>query len=144
MISFYNEQVFKWEYQTGQDANVDDFVISDDKKIKWSSALKQKLKGRQIAEFSEGKIRQSLYRPFTKSNLFFDRVMNHRVHSFPSIFPTLETEAENRVICVSGLGHGFLDVICQYSLSTNFPDSSNWRNPMLPLLHLRRGRNKSS
>ena len=98
MISFYNEQVFKWEYQTGQDANVDDFIISEDKKIKWSSALKQKLKGRQIAEFSEGKIRQSLYRPFTKSNLFFDRVMNHRVHSFPSIFPTLETEMENRVI----------------------------------------------
>ncbi len=105
MISLYNEQVFKWEYQTGQDANVDDFVISDDKKIKWSSALKQKLKGRQIAEFSEGKIRQSLYRPFTKSNLFFDRVMNHRVHSFPSIFPTLETEMENRVIIVSD--HGF-------------------------------------
>ena len=105
MISLYNEQVFKWEYQTGQDANVDDFVISDDKKIKWSSALKQKLKGRQIAEFSEGKIRQSLYRPFTKSNLFFDRVMNHRVHSFPSIFPMLETEMENRVIIVSD--HGF-------------------------------------
>ena len=98
MISFYNEQVLKWEYQTGQDANVDNFVISDDKKIKWSSALKQKLKGRQIAEFSERKIRQSLYRPFTKSNLFFDRVMNHRVHSFPSIFPTLETEKENWVI----------------------------------------------
>ena len=30
--------------------------------------------------------------------------MNHRVHVVPSIFPTAETETENRVICVSGLG----------------------------------------
>ena len=105
MISFYNEQVFKWEQQEEQTVNIDDFVVYDDKRIKWSSALKQKLKGRQIAEFSEGKIRQSLYRPFTKSNLFFDRVMNHRVHIFPSIFPLPETEAENRVICVAGIGN---------------------------------------
>ena len=105
MIDIYNEQVFKWEREATRNTNVDDFVISDEKKIKWSSALKQKLKGRQIAEFSEGKIRQSLYRPFTKSNLFFDRVMNHRVHSFPSIFPTLETEMENRVICLTAIGN---------------------------------------
>ena len=30
--------------------------------------------------------------------------MNDEVSSFPSIFPTLETEAENRAICVSGIG----------------------------------------
>ena len=98
MIDTYNEQVFKWEHRGDRDANVDDFVVYDDKKISWSHVLKQKLQGRQIAEFTEAKIRQSLYRPFTKSNLFFDRVMNQSVHGFPSIFPTLETEAENRAI----------------------------------------------
>ena len=104
MIGTYNEQVFKWERQASRDADVDDFVVYDDAKIKWSSALKQKLKSGQIAEFADTKIRQSLYRPFTKSNLFFDRMMNHRVHVFPVIFPTAETETENRVICVVGLG----------------------------------------
>ena len=98
MIDTYNEQVFKWEHRGDRDANVDDFVVYDDKKISWSHVLKQKLKGRQFAEFEDTKIRQSLYRPFTKSNLFFDRVMNQSVHGFPSIFPTPETEAENRVI----------------------------------------------
>ena len=98
MIDTYNEQVFKWEHRGDRDANVDDFVVYDDKKISWSHVLKQKLQGRQIAEFTEAKIRQSLYRPFTKSNLFFDRVMNQSVHGFPSIFPTPETEAENLVI----------------------------------------------
>ena len=104
MIDFYNEQVFKWERREERGANVDDFVVSDDKKIKWSSSLKQKLKRRQISEFSEAKIRESLYRPFAKSNLYFDRMITERVYVFPSIFPVLETEAENRVICVAGIG----------------------------------------
>ena len=103
-IDTYNEQVFKWEHRGDRDANVDDFVVYDDKKISWSSGLKQKLKGRQLAEFTDIKIRQSLYRPFTKSNLYFDRVMNHRVGMFPFFFPMPETETENRVVCVSGVG----------------------------------------
>ena len=97
-IDTYNVEVDRWKRRGDQAESLDDFVLSDDKKIKWSSALKRTLKSGQIAEFADTKIRQSLYRPFTKSNLFFDRVMNHSVHIFPSIFPTLETEQENRVI----------------------------------------------
>ena len=104
MIDTYNEQVFKWEREATRNANVDDFVISDEKKIKWSRNLKRELKRRKIAEYTELKVRSSLYRPFTKSFLFFDLIMNDEVSSFPSILPTLETETENRVICVSGLG----------------------------------------
>ena len=104
MIDTYNEQAFKWEQRVNSDATVDDFVVYDDKRISWSSSLKQKLKGKQFAEFGNTKIRQSLYRPFTKSNLYFDQVMNHRVGMFPSFFPVSETETENRVICVSGIG----------------------------------------
>ena len=102
MIDCYNEQVFKWDRRADQDANVDEFVVYDNEKISWSSGLKQKLKSGQIAEFAEAKLRQSLYRPFTKSHLYFDRMMTERAYVFPSIFPTAETE--NRVICVSGLG----------------------------------------
>ncbi len=111
MIDFYNAQVFKWEKREGRGANVDDFVVSDDKKIKWSSSLKQKLRGKQIAEFSEAKIRRSLYRPFTESNLYFDRMITERVYVFPSIFPTVETETENRVIIVPSVG-GRTDYWC--------------------------------
>ena len=103
-IDYYNEQVFKWERRTEDEANVDDFVVNDDAKISWSESLKLHLKRGSIAEYSERKVRHALYRPFTKSNLFFDRILNERVYGFPSIFPTPETETENRVICVSGLG----------------------------------------
>ena len=104
MINIYNEQIFKWEHRRDRDANVDNFVVSDEVKIKWSSGLKEKLKSGQSAEFASEKIRQTLYRPFTKSPLYFDRMINDRVLLFPSIFPKPETETENRVICVAGIG----------------------------------------
>ena len=105
MMEFYNAQVLKWLTTPEKSIlNIDNFVPYDNAKISWSSSLKQKLKSRQMAEFSETKLQQSLYRPFTKSNLYFDRMMNERVRKFPFIFPTPETETENRIICVSGIG----------------------------------------
>ena len=99
MIDAYNTQVLKWQQQTARD--VDDFVVYDNEKISWSSGLKQKLMSGYIAEFTSERVRKTLYRPFTKSCLYFDRFMAERVYVFPSIFPTPETEAENRVICVN-------------------------------------------
>ncbi len=50
---------------------VNDFIDSDDTKIKWSRSLKSKLKTGTMAEFSVKNVRSSLYRPFTKSHLYF-------------------------------------------------------------------------
>ena len=101
---FYNTQVLKWKGMPQNARNVDDFVEYDDTQIKWSSGLKQKLERGQLAEYAESKLRVSLYRPFTKMNLCFDDTLNHRMSVFPNTFPTLETERENQVICVSGIG----------------------------------------
>ena len=103
MIQTYNAEVARWGQRTDQNANLDDFVVSADEKIKWSRNLKRELKRNKIAEYAEHKVRNSLYRPFTKSNLFFDSTMNDEVSHFPSTFPTSETAIENRVICVSGI-----------------------------------------
>ena len=125
MIENYNLEVTRWAQRTNRDVNLDNFVLSDDKKIKWGSSLKQHLKRGQFAEFAETKIRQSLYRPFTKSNLFFDRVMNQRVHVFPSFFPTQETERENQVICVGEYGRKeFAVLMCNF-----IPDLNLYSDP---------------
>ena len=100
-IKFYNSQVFNWERRENPDEDVDDFVSYDSEQISWSSGLKSQLKGGHTAEFDPSKIRRHLYRPFTKTNLFFDRVLNQRVFVFPRIFPTPDIEEENRVISVS-------------------------------------------
>ena len=105
MIGVYNAEVDRWKRSGNQQANVDEFVISDEKKIGWSSGLKLKLKSGKTVDFSEEKVRTVLYRPFTKSNVYFDRVMAERVYMFPSILPTSKTETENQVICVAGVGN---------------------------------------
>ena len=102
MINTYNSEVQRWRGVEDKTAhNVNDFVDADDKKIKWSRDLKAKLKRGKLAEYAEEKVREKLYRPFTKTNLFFDRVLNDVVGGFPAIFPTPDTETENRVICVN-------------------------------------------
>ena len=112
MIEFYNTQVFKWQGITDKsNINIDDFAEYDDAKISWSRDLKAKLRTGRIAEYDEHKVRTCLHRPFAKSNIFFDRILNDVVYVFPSIFPTLETETENRVICVPNRG-GRTDFWC--------------------------------
>ena len=105
MIETYNEETFRWDRRENRDANVNNFVTFDAQKIKWTDRLKQELINGKMIDFSQEKIRTSLYRPFTKLNLYFDRLMNQRVYVFPSIFPIPETQEENRVICVSAIGN---------------------------------------
>ena len=104
MVATYNAEAARWMQRTDRDTNLDDFVMSDDTKIKWSRDLKAKLKRGRITEYADDKVRQLFYRPFTRSNLYFDQTMNDVVSVFPSIFPTSETETENRVICAAGIG----------------------------------------
>ncbi|MYG00124.1 DEAD/DEAH box helicase [Candidatus Poribacteria bacterium] len=104
MIETYNSEIDRWNRREDRTVKVDDFVLSDETSIKWSSGLKNKLKSGKTAHFLQEKIRTSLYRPFSKMNLYFDpRMMTERAALFPSIYPTPETERENYVICVKGI-----------------------------------------
>ena len=125
MIETYNAEVDRWQRREDREADVDDFVIYDDEKIKWSRNLKRELKRGRIAKYAEDKVRNSLYRPFTRSYLLFDRVMNDEVSSFPSIFPTPKTETENRVICVGGYGRKAFAVL----MSKSIPDLNFYADP---------------
>ena len=105
MSETYNTEVDRWKRQENQrEINVDSFVVSDTAKVSWSETLKRNLQSGKTIDFSEEKTRIAIYRPFTKLHLYFDRMMIERVYVFPSIFPTPETEAENRVICVKAPG----------------------------------------
>ena len=98
MMEFYNSEASRWERRVEQTQNVDAFVSTDSTKIKWTDRLKAELAKGKLVAFAPKQIRDSLYRPFTKSNLYFDKLMNQRTYVFPSIFPTPETELDNRVI----------------------------------------------
>jgi predicted helicase len=104
-IEAYNGELDRWKRRTNKAVSVDDFVTYDDSKIKWSRDLKLDLQRGHDAEFAEAKLRSSLYRPFSKQWLFFDRILNEEVYQLPQIFPTPASEAENIVIVVSDHGH---------------------------------------
>ena len=104
IIKNYNSHVLDWATRENRKVGIDDFVSYDSLNISWDSTLKNHLQAEKKAKFSEEKIRISLYRPFVKKFLFFDRTMNNSVHRFYQFFPTPETENENRVICLSGVG----------------------------------------
>ncbi|MCG9131678.1 DEAD/DEAH box helicase [Candidatus Poribacteria bacterium] len=100
MSRIYNAEADRWKRADNKAANIDDFVVYDDTKIAWSRDLKGKLKRGTTAEYTGYKMRTALYRPFTKSNLYFDRAISDVLYMFPSIFPNPETEKENRVIWI--------------------------------------------
>ena len=94
----YNVEVGRWHYRADRSARLDDFLITDDTKIKWSSRLKECLLRGQTVTYSEDKIRQSMYRPFCSRYQYLDEVLTHRRGQIPIIFPTVESEQENRAI----------------------------------------------
>ncbi|MDT4968353.1 MAG: hypothetical protein QOJ64_3090 [Acidobacteriota bacterium] len=98
MIDAYNDQVSRWSRSKKKPANIDEFVAYDTTKITWSRDLKVDLQRGRIAQFSSDKIRNALYRPFSKSHLFFDRLLNEEVYIMPSILPLSDNELENRLI----------------------------------------------
>ena len=58
MIDVYNAHVSQWrDREDTSDVSVDDFVDSDDTKIKWSGDLKTALKKGILATFSDEKLR---------------------------------------------------------------------------------------
>jgi len=81
---------------------VDNFVSYD--KVKWSESLKANLVRGITAKFDDAEVRPSLYRPFSKRWLYFDALVNERRYQFPWILPVAAAEAENRIICLPGIG----------------------------------------
>ena len=84
---------------------VEDFIDTNDPRIKWSHRVKTSLKSLALSTYQDSYFRTALYRPFCQQYLYFDHFWNERRYQQHRIFPTPDTEAENRVIIVSD--HGF-------------------------------------
>jgi predicted helicase len=102
MIEVYNQQLYSYG-RSSHKVHLDDFLLHDSSKISWSEALKKRLQRGTRIQFQRGNIRNSLYRPFSASFLYFDPNMNDRCGHMSEIFPLAEAELENRIICLTGL-----------------------------------------
>ncbi|WP_345117594.1 type ISP restriction/modification enzyme, partial [Bartonella jaculi] len=109
MINFYNNEVQRFDDvyphadRKTRAKSIDHFVNTDERKISWSSSLKEELVRRKFSEFESDCLIQSLYRPFTQQWLYYNRIFNERTYQMPWIFP-IGQAVENKAIQISGMG----------------------------------------
>lgn len=113
MIAFYNAEVkrYKAACDAGKFPEVDSFINADNAKISWNRGLKNDLERFKLHDYKTASLVAGLYRPFTKTPVYFDKNMNDMVYQMPRIFPN--SSVKNRVICITGLGEskGFTALI---------------------------------
>ncbi len=114
MIETYNAELSRW-IRGNSPKDIDNFVLADETKIKWSSRLKECFARGLTATFTTSAIRNAMYRPFTRRFLYFDTILTHRQGMFSNIFPNAVTETENTIIW---LKTGFEWPM--FALATNF------------------------
>ena len=108
MIGFYNSeekrfaQAFTGFGKKVLETKVDGFVNTDPTQISWTVNLKQDIVSNRSFSFEGKCLVPSLYRPFTKQWLYFNRRFIERMLQIPQIFP--DATVENMVICITGLG----------------------------------------
>ncbi|MEK8144273.1 type ISP restriction/modification enzyme [Streptomyces sp. M10(2022)] len=96
MSDFYNSQVGEFatycedrKVSSPRD-HVDDFIDLDPTKISWSRSLKSYLAKKEPVVFDASRVTRSMYRPFMREFVYFDRHLNHERSQLPRLFPTPE------------------------------------------------------
>ena len=98
-INFYNNQCQLYCSLDNNSKNINDFIDTDRTKISWNDNLKEDLKKNILHKFNVDNIKCSLYRPFCKQFLYFDKSMNARTYQQPKIYPN--SNCKNICICIS-------------------------------------------
>jgi len=90
------------DYQSsGQPNNFEKSLKVDPKTVSWNRNFSNDLKRLRTHAFREDAIRTDLYRPFSKSLLYFGKDLNAMVYKVPRIFP--KEGVKNLAIMVPGL-----------------------------------------
>src|SRR5690554_5145530 len=103
MVDFYNAELERFNaVYAGLDtkarqALVDNFINTDSTRISWTRALKQDFARNKSLSYEQSSLTTSLYRPFTKQWMYYNRAFNEMVYQMPRIFP-LGGGEENLVI----------------------------------------------
>lgn len=105
MIAQYSEDVVnaKRAYPHGISSEVADALMTyDTAKISWNRSLRNDFIKFKAHDYDPDSLYQGLYRPFTKSPVYFNRSFNDMVYQMHKLFP--ERGTENLVICLTLAG----------------------------------------
>jgi predicted helicase len=103
-IAFYNQQqaAFQVAKKKNNKLEVADFVDADATKISWTRSLRNDISKTITHTFSKKAFTYSLYRPFCKQFLYFDKPFIESPGLSSTLFPNVDIS--NRIITVTGIG----------------------------------------
>ncbi|OQS35921.1 DEAD/DEAH box helicase [Chromobacterium haemolyticum] len=121
LLAFYNSErerfnstFFQLHDTKLRSEQVSNFIDTDPTKISWTRALKADLAKDRSLSYMSSSLVSSLYRPFSKQWVYFNRNLNEYVYQLPRIFP--DSECKNRVIQINAKynGVGFISLISDH------------------------------
>ena len=119
-IGFYNKEVEKILEVRNKDKNkaIEDIIDINPRNISWSRDLKKKANSYKFDEFNSENIVISLYRPFTKQYLYFNKFWNECQYQQDKL-------KNNKVIFITGTGgkKGFSTLISNILIDFNSMDA---------------------
>ncbi|WP_227506104.1 type ISP restriction/modification enzyme [Marinobacter psychrophilus] len=116
MVDFYNSEVKKISGLSVPKEEHADYIDFNTQKISWGRAIKNDLLKLKSHTIDRSGYRTSLYRPFTKSNFYFDNNFNNMVYQMHKFFP--QRDSANLVICLTLAGTKGFSVL----ISDTLPD----------------------
>jgi predicted helicase len=105
MIDFYNQQVDEYaKIPYDKKPDIEKFIDTDPKKIKWTEDIIKSVTKSVNYSFESDSIRESMYRPFCKQYLYYNKAFNWTHHLMPKVYPN--ENLSNLSIIVTGVGAG--------------------------------------
>ena len=102
MVEAYNSELERLKALPEPPVDIDSWVNNDAKVISWNRNLKELLVKKRSMLFDTAYIVPSVYRPFCKQFMYFEKDFNAMQYLQKKLFPT--PHHKNLVICVSGVG----------------------------------------
>lgn len=131
-LKFYEEQRSLVQIAKAEKPidDVTKVVKADSQYISWTRSLKQAIKANRPKHFHPESITRSLYRPYERQFLYFNRDLNECVYRMPTLFPA--TDSINKLICIPGKGErkGFSTIAAENVVDLNMFDGGNLCFPL--------------
>ena len=140
-IAFYNRQVKALHgttklsgSATQRAAQAKKVAVNDPRQFHWDAKNYRDLANGEYYSLNENGSRVSVYRPFFKQHLYFDRRLNNSIRDFPEIYPT--PDADNLGIYITGPGSSVpFSLLMTNAIADSGLTSGNGSSPYIPRYH---------
>ncbi len=103
--------------------------------IKWDGDLRKYLRRNTPIQYAKQHTVETLYRPFTKKYLYFQRELNTRQYQMPRIFPS-GRPGQNIIICIKGpSADRFVALASDKVVDVKYAETGNGPTFCIPLYH---------